>query len=150
MKFDRLSMFADKATIPTTASKDTASAVIDLRKNGQIGIDGHLRVWGGIVSDVNTTGSITTTLQTSDDGSSWTSLMSQAQDGKKLAEMTLPPTGLKRYIRLQFSVGTTALSKAVTVTAGLVDQFDIDELPAVQTFPPLEDVAAAGETVVNG
>lgn len=140
MIFDKLSLFADGTTVPTTANANTYSKVIDLRKNQNIEIDGGLKIYGQIVGAANATGSITTVVQTSADGASWTDLASQTQDGHRLIGMFLP-FGLKRFIRLRFAVGGTALGSAVVVKAGLVDQFDQGDFPSVQSFPPLEDLA---------
>ena len=140
MIFDKLSLFADGTTVPTTANANTYSKVIDLRKNQNIEIDGGLKIYGQVVGAANATGSITTVVQTSADGASWTDLASQTQDGHRLIGMLLP-FGLKRFIRLRFAVGGTALGSAVVVKAGLVDQFDQGDFPSVQSFPPLEDLA---------
>ena len=140
MIFDKLSLFADGTTVPTTENTNTYSRVIDLRKNQNIEIDGGLKIYGQVVGAANATGSITTVVQTSADGASWTDLASQTQDGHRLIGMFLP-FGLKRFIRLRFAVGGTALGSAVAVKAGLVDQFDQGDFPSVQSFPPLEDLA---------
>ena len=148
MIFDKLSLFADGTTVPTTANTNTYSRVIDLRKNQNIEIDGGLRIYGQIVGPANATGSITTVVQTSADGASWTDLASQTQDGHRLIGMFLP-FGLKRFVRLRFAVGGTVLDSAVAVKAGLVDQFDQGDFPSAQGFPvpgkslgALEDLAA--------
>jgi len=137
MKFDKLSLFADGKTIPTTANGVTYSKVLDLRNCGQVGIDGFFRIWAGIVGalDADDTSKITTKLQTSANGTSWTEVVSETQNGRSLMGIFLPCKGLKRYIRLTFTVGGTALDAAVTVKAGLVDQFDIEDLPTVPDFP---------------
>ena len=140
MIFDKLSLFADGTTVPTTENTNTYSRVIDLRKNQNIEIDGGLKIYGQVVGAANATGSITTVVQTSADGASWTDLASQTQDGHRLIGMFLP-FGLKRFVRLRFAVGGTALGSAVKVKAGLVDQFDQGDFPSVQSFPPLEDLA---------
>lgn len=140
MIFDKLSLFANGTTVPTTSNANTYSKVIDLRKNQNIEIDGGLKIYGQVVGAANATGSITTVVQTSADGASWTDLASQTQDGHRLIGMFLP-FGLKRFIRLKFAVGGTALGSAVVVKAGLVDQFDQGDFPSVQSFPPLEDLA---------
>lgn len=148
MKFDKLSLFADGLAVPATASATTYSKSVDLRLCGQAGIDGCLKVWAGVVGAANATGSVTTKLQTFDgDGSGVVDVASEVQDGRTLMAMALPCRGLKRFVRLAFSVGSTALGSAVSVKAGLVDQFDVEELPTVQGFPPLEDLAEAGDRV---
>lgn len=148
MKFDKLSLFADGLAVPATASTTTYSKTVDLRRCGQVGIDGALRVWAGVVGAANATGSVTTKLQTFDgDGSGVVDLVSEVQDGSTLMALVLPCKGLKRFVRLAFTVGSTALGSAVSVKAGLVDQFDIEELPAAQGFPPLEDLAELGDRV---
>jgi len=146
MLFDKMSLFADGLTVPTTASKDTYSKVLDLRRNGELGIDGALKIYGQVVGTPNSTGSVTTVVQTSADGASWTDLASQTQDGNLLIGMFLP-FGLKRFVRLKFAVGSTALGSAVKVKAGLVDQFDQGALPPLQSFPPLADIAADGDAL---
>lgn len=149
MIFDKLSLFADGTLVPTTANNSTYSKVLDLRKCGQVGIDGGFRIWGGVVGSVNATGSVTTKLQTSADGSTWTDLVSETQNGRLLMGLFLPCKGLKRFIRLVFVVGGTQLGSAIIVKAGLVDQFDIEELPDAQTFPPLEDLTELGDALAK-
>ncbi len=134
MLFDKLSLFADGKTVPATANANTYSKVLDLRKCGELGIDGGLKVYGQVVGAANANGSITTVVQTSADGAAWTDIASQVQNGNLLIGMFLP-FGLKRFVRLKFAVGATALGSAVVVKAGLVDQFDMDGLPALQEFP---------------
>ncbi len=144
MLFDKLSLFVDGKTVPTTASTDTYSKVLDLRLNGNLGIDGELKVYGQVVGTANSTGSVTTVVQTSADGTAWTDVASQTQDGNLLIAMFLP-FGLKRFVRLKFSVGETALGSAIVVKAGLVDQFDLASKPSVQSYPPLADLNALGD-----
>ena len=134
MLFDKMSNFAGGLTVPTTANANTYSKVLDLRRNGELGIDGGLKIYGQVVGTPNSTGSVTTVVQTSADGASWTDLASQTQDGNLLIGMFLP-FGLKRFVRLKFAVGGTALGSAVKVKAGLVDQFDQGALPGLQSFP---------------
>ena len=87
MLFDKMSLFADGLAVPTTASTDTYSKVLDLRRNGELGIDGELKIYGQVVGTPNSTGSVTTVVQTSADGASWTDLASQTQDGNLLIGM---------------------------------------------------------------
>ena len=148
MLFDKLSLFADGKTVPTTANANTYSKVLDLRKCGELGIDGGLKVYGQVVGAANATGSITTVVQTSADGAAWTDIASQVQNGNLLIGMFLP-FGLKRFVRLKFVVGATALGSAVLVKAGLVDQFDMDGLPSLQEFPSPGKSAGAVEDLVD-
>lgn len=148
MIFDKLSLFADGQTLTVSASNSTTinhySRVIDLRKNQNVEIDGGLKVYGQIVGTVNAGGSVTTVVQTSADGASWTDLASQTQDGNLLIGMFLP-FGLKRFVRLMFvtkSAASAGTAYTVAVKAGLVDQFDQGDFPSVQSFPPLEDLAS--------
>lgn len=147
MIFDKLSLFADGKVLTVSASNSTQivhySKVIDLRKNQNIEIDGGLKLYGQIVGTKNASGSVTTVVQTSADGAEWTDLASQTQNDHLLIGMSLP-FGLKRFIRLKFvttSAASAGTAYAVEVKAGLVDQFDQDDFPAVQSFPPLEDLA---------
>ena len=141
MLFDKLSLFADGKAISVSSSNSTTlafySKVLDLRKCGQIGIDGGLKLYGQIVGTVNAGGTITTVVQTSADGETWTDLASQAQDGFILLGMFLP-FGLKRFIRLKFvtvSAASAGTEYAVKVKAGLVDEFDAGDPLALQEFP---------------
>lgn len=134
MLFDKLSLFADGTTVHKAANAATYSRVLDLRRCGEIGIDGGLRLYGQVVGAPNASGSVTTVVQTSADGSAWTDLASQPQSGNILLAMFLP-FGLKRYLRLKFAVGAAALSADVRVKAGLVDQFDAGALPPLQGLP---------------
>lgn len=149
MKFDKLSLFADGLSVPVTANTTTYSKVLDCRKCGQLGIDGALRVWGGVVGTANATGSVTTKLQTSGDLATWTDLVTETQNGGSLIGIALPCKGLKRFIRLAFVVGATPLGSAIAVKAGLVDKFDIEDLPSVQTYPPMEDLAVLGDKIAE-
>lgn len=144
MIFDKLSMFANGTTVAKTASGSTNSKVIDLRKCNVI--DDCLKIYGQIVGTANSAGSVTTKVQTSNDGSTWTDLESQTQSGNRLIATRIP-YGHKRFLRLVFAVGTTALDADVKVTAGLVDNFDQEDVPAIQKFPPLEDLAPKGDAV---
>ena len=148
MLFDKLSLFADGKAIPVAANGVTYSKVLDLRNCGQVGIDGLLRVWAGVVGDLASgdAAKITTRLQTSGNGTNWKDLVSEAQNGHLLMGVMLPCRGLKRFLRLTFTVGGTALTAAVAVKAGLVDQFDIDELPEVYDFT----VEKGGHGLVDG
>lgn len=141
MLFDKLSLFADGKAISVSSSNSTTltfySKVLDLRKCGQIGIDGGLKLYGQIVGTVNAGGTITTVVQTSADGVAWTDLASQAQDGNLLLGMFLP-FGLKRFIRLKFvtvSAASAGTEYSVKVKAGLVDEFDVGDPLALQEFP---------------
>ncbi len=144
MIFDKLSMFANGTTVAKTASGSTNSKVIDLRKCNVI--DDCLKIYGQIVGTANSAGSVTTKVQTSDDGSTWTDIESQTQSGNRLIATRIP-YGHKRFLRLVFAVGTTALDADVKVTAGLVDNFDQEDVPALQKYPPLEDLAPKGDAV---
>lgn len=144
MIFDKLSMFANGTTVAKTASGSTNSKVIDLRKCNVI--DDCLKIYGQIVGTANSAGSVTTKVQTSDDGSTWTDIESQTQSGNRLIATRIP-FGHKRFLRLVFTVGTTALNTDVKVTAGLVDNFDQEDVPALQKYPPLEDLAPKGDAV---
>lgn len=152
MLYDKLSLFADGLVVPTTANTTTYSKVIDLRKSTFI--DPLLKIYGQIVGTVNATGSVTTKVQVSDNGYEWTDYVSFTQDGMYLIRTVMPIVNKKRFMRLAFVVGGTALGSAVAVKCGLVDQFDMSEieglLPSIQTYPPLEDLAtdAFAEEVV--
>ena len=160
MKFDKLSLFSENQEVSVSGTNSATltfrSKCIDLRLNGQAGIDGMLRIWGAIVGTVNAKGSITTTLQTSADGASWTDVVSEVQDGSSLIAMFLPCKGLKRFIRLKYvstAPASSAQAATVKVKAGLVDQFDMGEIP-LQSFPSpgmsggaLEDLTAAADAI---
>ena len=148
MLFDKMSLFADGASLAAGANTSKFTRALDLRLNGQIGIDGELKLYGQIVAKTvaaGDTAKVTTVLQTSATGGSaaseWTDVVSETQNGNTLIAMALPVKGLKRFIRLKLAQ-TTALTKAYAVKAGLVDQFDQDELPTPQGYPPIEDLAA--------
>ena len=148
MLFDKTCLFADGLTVPATASTPTVSKTIDLRKNTFI--DPMLKIYGQIVGAVNASGSVTTKIQVSDDGSAWTDYVSFVQDGMYLIRCAMPIMNKKRFMRLAFVVGGTALGASVKVKAGLVDEFDMTEIeglmPATQSYPPLEDLT---ETAVD-
>lgn len=143
MIFDKLLMFANETTVAKAAATTATSKIVDFRSTRLI--DGELKVFGQIVGTVPSTGSIATTVQVSDDGTTWTDLFASAQNGNVLIAAFLPPTH-KRFMRLKFIVGT-ALADDVKVTAGLVDQFEHLDHPNVTAFPPLGDDAALGDSV---
>ena len=149
MIFDKTLLSADGLTVAKTASGTTAGKVLDLRLNGDIGQDGAIKLYAQIVGAKNTAGSITTVVQTSDNGSTWEDVVSAPQRGNRLLAMMLP-YGLKRYVRLEFVVGSTALDTDVKVMGGLVDEFDSEGFPKVQSYPPMQDLAAQGDAVVAG
>lgn len=144
MIFDKLLMFANETTVAKAAATTVTSKIVDFRSTRLI--DGELKVFGQIVGEVPATGAIATTVQVSDDGTTWTDLFASAQNGNTLIAAFLPPTH-KRFMRLKFIVGDTALAADVKVTAGLVDQFDQYGIPDVTAFPPLGDDAAKGDSV---
>lgn len=150
MLFDKLSLFSDGQACNVSGSNSTTlthlSKAIDLRRNGQIGIDGGLRIYGQIVGTVNAKGSFTTVLQTSADGGAWTDVASAVQNGGTLIAMLLPCAGLKRFVRLKYvstSPASSAEAATVSVKAGLVDQFDQFEIPAVADPFTGDEVAVA-------
>ena len=141
MKFDKLSLFSENQAVAAGANTTVYSKCVDLRANGQVGIDGMLKVYGTVVGTVNT-GSLTTTLQTSADGASWTDVASETQNA-----MFLPCKGLKRFVRLKYAQGNSAIGSAVKVKAGLVDQFDQDDAPKVTDPFSATDPADLGEKI---
>ena len=149
MIFDKTLLSADGLLVAKTASGKTQGKVLDLRLNGDIGQDGEIKLYAQIVGAKNTEGSITTVVQTSDNGSTWEDVVSAPQRGHRLLAMMLP-YGLKRYVRLEFVVGSTALDTDVKVMGGLVDEFDSEGFPKTQSYPPMQDLAAQGDAVVAG
>ena len=145
MIFDKLSMFANGTTVAKTASGSTNSKVIDLRKCNVI--DDCLKIYGQVIGGKPSQGSITTTVQHSDDGTTWYDVEGHAMTGDGILIRARIPFGHKRFLRLVFAVGTTALDADVKVTAGLVDNFDQEDVPAIQKYPPLEDLAPKGDAV---
>ena len=143
MLYDKMTMFASELEIPVSEGGTTTSKIVDFRNSR---IDDGLKIFGTIVGDANTAGTITTNVQTSDDGTSWTTVGSMVQNGATLIAMCLP-ANCKRFVRLAFGVGATALNAAVKVTAGLVDAYEHTDAPAIQKYPPLEDLAPAGDTI---
>ncbi len=143
MIYDKMTMFASELDIPATASKTTTSKVVDFRASR---IDDGLKIFGTIIGDVPKDCGITTEVQTSADGTDWTTIGSSARSDSTLIAMCLP-ANCKRFIRLAFVVGTTALSSAVKVTAGLVDAYEHTDTPDTQKYPPLEDLAPAGDVI---
>ncbi len=142
MIFDKLLMFANETPVSATVNTTVTSKVVDFRSTRLI--DGELKVFGQINGELPS-GNIATTVQVSDDGTTWADLFASAKNRNVLIAAFLPPTH-KRFMRLKFTV-TTALSAAVKVTAGLVDQFEHLETPDVTAFPPLGDDAATGDSV---
>lgn len=149
MIFDKTLLSADNLTVPKAASGATAGKTLDLRLNGDIGQDGGIKLYAQIVGTKNSAGSITTVVQTSADGSTWEDVVSSSQNGNRLLAMMVP-YGLKRYLRLKFVVGSTALNADVKVKGGLVDEFDSEGFPKVQSYPPMQDLAAQGDAAVAG
>ena len=148
MLIDKTLLSADGLVVAKTASGETPGKVLDLRLNGDIGQDGAIKLYAQIVGAKNKAGSITTVVQTSDNGSPWEDVVSAPQKGHRLLAMMLP-YGLKRYLRLKFVVGSTALDTDVKVMGGLVDEFDSEGFPKTQSYPPMQDLAAQGDVVVS-
>lgn len=145
MKFDKLSLFADGVTVPAASNGTTYSKVLDLRRCNLV--DGLLKVYAQVVGAVNATGSVTTKLQVSEDAETWMDLCSWAQDGHVLAAGFFPIRGGRRFARLAFAVGAASLGSDVAVMGGLVDAFDVDELPKVSVN---EDLASLGDALATG
>lgn len=148
MRLDKTLLSADGLVVPKTASGKTTGKALDLRLNGDIGQDGAIKLYAQIVGAKNTAGSITTVVQTSDNGSTWEDVVSSPQKGSRLLAMMLP-YGLKRFVRLEFVVGGTALDADVKVLGGLVDEFDSEGFPKAQEYPSGEDIAARGDAVAS-
>ena len=146
MIFDKLLMFANETTVAKAAKTSVNSKIVDLRNTRLI--DGKLKIYGQIVGAPSAAGAISTKVLTSADGKVWTDVFASAQVGNTLVAAFLPATH-ERYVRLVFTVGETALSEDAKVTAGLVDAFDFDDVPAVTAYPPLADDAAAGDAATK-
>lgn len=145
MVFDKLTMFANGDILQKDQSASLKSKAVDLRLCNVT--DDTLKIFGQVIGGKPSQGSITTTVQHSDDGTTWYDVEGHAMTGDGILIRARIPFGHKRFIRLKFDVGLTALAEQATIFAGLVDNFDQDETPRIQKFPPLEDVAAKGENV---
>ena len=125
MLWDKMSCFSFGQAVPATASTNTPSKVIDFKLNG--GLDEHLRIFAMITGEPLSaaSGDLVAELQHCDtvDGE-YAKAAEGTLAGNKLIDLPIP-RGHKRFMRLVYRVGETALSRAVTVWAGLLPETEI-------------------------
>lgn len=126
MILDQQTTFSDNQAAGTSTGTTVSSNTLDTR---QCGDDvGRGLVFYAIVTGAGTPGSGSTlqaSLETSADNVTfapvWTgAAMETPAKGAYLARGVALPPGLKRYLRVKYTVGTAAYTAAATVTAGLV------------------------------
>ena len=162
MLHDKTLFFFNKTALAKTAGTSITSKLIDLRLNGD-DIDGRVYI-NAVLAKAPTAGSVTFVLKTSDDGSSWTDVLSQTNVGEVLYKGRLP-LGLKRYLKATATVdeGTgeagadVNLDAATTVFAELTDTIDHEGPVKVQVWngipqggsvpEGMEDLAKTGDSV---
>lgn len=125
MLWDKMSCFSFGQAVPSTASTNTPSKIIDFKLNG--GLDEHLRIFamitGAPLSEAS--GDLVAELQHCDTvGGSYEKVAESTLAGNKLLDMPIP-RGHKRFMRIVYRVGGTALSRGVTVWAGLLPETEI-------------------------
>ena len=134
MLWDKMSCFSFGQAVPATASTNTESKVIDFRLNG--GLDDQLRIFGMIKGDplAADQGTIVTELQTCDTvNGSYEKICDFTLKGNKLIDVPIPREH-KRFMRLLYKVGGTALSRAVEIWAGLLPETEITGALKVQNL----------------
>ncbi|MCQ2299960.1 MAG: hypothetical protein MJZ81_07555 [Bacteroidales bacterium] len=124
MLWDKLSCFSFGQTVPATASTNTSSKIIDFKLNK--GLDDQLRIFGMIKGAPLTSGTITCEVQHCDTvGGSYVKVADATLAGNKVIDIALP-RNLKRFVKLVYKVGSTALNRAVEVWSGLVPESEVD------------------------
>lgn len=162
MLHDKTLFFFNKNALAKTAGTEIGSKLIDLRLNGD-DIDGRVFV-NAVLAKAPTRGSVTFKLLTSDDGTSWTEVISKGNVGEVLFKGRLP-LNLCRYLKATAKVdeGTGSegadvdLDSATTVFAELTDTIDSEGpvkvqkwngIPVGGTVPEgMEDIAKQGDSV---
>ena len=128
MLLNKQELFSDAQAIPVTLNAATDSTnTLDFRSHGD-DIDKELR-WFVLLTDTATSAGNATlqiTWQTSANNSDWETLLESADEttdtlsaGKFVLNAPLP-TGIKRYNRMLYTIGTANFTVAAKFTAGIV------------------------------
>lgn len=154
MLWDKMSCFSFGQPVPATASTNTSSKVIDFKFNG--GLDEHLRIFAMIAGKPLEGGDLAVELQHCDtvDGE-FAKIAEGTLVGNKLLDMPIPREH-KRFMRLVYKVGETALSRGVTVWSGLLPETEITGALKLQNLnvmvdgvnTGIEDTSVTHETLV--
>lgn len=139
---DKTLFLFDKVALAAAANTTVNSKLIDNRLNGD-DIDGRLFVNARLGASA-TAGSVKFTLLTSDDGTSWSTLLESSNTADGALCQARLPLGAKRYLKATAKVAT-ALAAATTVFAELTDTLEHEGPVKVQEWK--EDVAAEGDAV---
>lgn len=132
MILDKLLMFSEKQAVTTTA---TSTDVIDLGPidgtRRDIGVGYPLEFWTTVNTTATAAGAATVNvqLQTSPDNSTWTTIASSGDlalsalvAGKRIVSQKVP-SGVQKYLRVNYTVGTGPLT-AGAFTSGI--NLDVD------------------------
>lgn len=130
MTLDNQSLFSDGQTLsntitsPATSVETVSEFTLDWKNHGDD--VGHYLAWFVMLTAgaSASTSTLTAELQTSADNSTWETVasktVSSAAAGDFVVDGDALPSGLKRYNRVKYTIGTAAFTTAPTVTAGLV------------------------------
>lgn len=139
---DKTLFLFDSKALAKDANTTITSKLIDMRLNGD-DVDGRLFV-NARLGAAATAASVKFTLLTSDDGTTWTTLLETSNEADGTLCQSRLPLGAKRYLKATAKVAT-ALTAATTVFAELTDTLEHDYPVKVQAWR--EDVAAKGDAV---
>ena len=132
MLWDKMSMFSFKQAVVKTASGTTYSKVLDLKLNK--GLGDHLKIFAMMTGAKLTAGTITTKIQSRNTNTgSWADVGTATLVGNTLISVDIPES-CGRFVRLAYSVGTTALNRDIEVWAGLMRDVEIDEALKLQNL----------------
>lgn len=127
MKLSKQDLFSDGQTLGTTVADHASTNTLDWAKHG----DDDARALTVFAKcdtkgTFGTSGTLTVQFQTSANNSDWTTLLTT--DGLTTSTLAAGdfvlnaplPSGLKRYNRMLYSVGTAAFAVAAKFTSGIV------------------------------
>ena len=130
MTLDNQSLFSDGQALTNTLSGSATSvstvseSTLDWKNHGDD--VGHYLAWFVMLTEGAGAGTSTlnAALQTSADNSSWETVSSKTVTapaaGAFVVDGDALPSGLKRYVRVNYTIGTAEFTTAPKVTAGLV------------------------------
>ncbi len=124
MTLDNQSLFSDGQTLATSTGSTASAYTLDTKAHGDD--VGRNLSWFCLMTAGagDTTSTLAVALQTSANNSDWTTLATKTVTAPAAGAMIVDgeplPDGLKRYLRVNYTVGTAAFTTAATLTAGLV------------------------------
>lgn len=132
MLWDKMSMFSFKQAVAKTASGTVNSKVLDLKLNK--GLGDHLKIFAMHTGAKLTAGTVTTKIQSRNTNSgTWVDVGTATLSGNTLIAVDIPES-CGRFVRLAYTVGSTALNRDIEVWAGLMRDVEIDEALKLQNL----------------